>query len=190
MLFFNLSSCVQPSEYSNFPPPHTEPSKMRCSAATMTSEIKKGTTMKLNFKPHLASLTALVFFMLLATGCTDTEKETQKIQAQDASFNISAIQLSQEYGKDAASADKKYKDKVMVVTGRIDSVDHNNSKGPVITLKGDGKLAKIQCSFSKSEKSSIEKLSGGDIISVKGLLQGKTDQIQVAYARIQADKKN
>lgn len=44
--------------------------------------------MKNNLEKHIASLVGLIVFCILAVGSTETDKDTQKVQSQAASYTM------------------------------------------------------------------------------------------------------
>jgi hypothetical protein len=85
---------------------------------------------------------------------------------------VSVTQLLDDYKKDTAAADKKYKDKIVKVTGKA-VVSEKDKKGnwmiafmrPASTNPADGMVV---CSFDKSKEASVSTVKKGDTVTLEG----------------------
>jgi len=141
--------------------------------------------MNRNLKKHIASLVGLVVFGILAVGSTDTDKDTQKVQSQAASYTVSANQLYSEYNSNEVAADAKYKGKVVIVSGTIQDIGKDIMDDAYIVIGGKGFLDGVQCTFTKGEQSSVARLSKGQQVTVKGEVAGKMGNVLINKASLQ-----
>lgn len=141
--------------------------------------------MSKNLKKHIASLVLLIVFGILAAGSIDTDTDTRKVQSQAPSYTLSANQLYREYESNEVAADTKYKGKVVIVSGRIQDIGKDIMDDAYIVIGGKGFLDGVQCTFTKSEQSSVASLSKGQQVSVKGEVAGKMGNVLVKKASLQ-----
>jgi len=138
--------------------------------------------MNKNLSRHIASFAALVAFLILALGSTDTDKDTQKAQSQ---YTLSANQLYSEYNNNEVAADSKYKGKVIIVTGTIQDIGKDILDDAYIVIGGGGFLDGVQCTFTKGEQSSVARLSKRQQVRVKGKVAGKMGNVLVNKCSLQ-----
>jgi hypothetical protein len=138
----------------------------------------------MNVNPLLKSLLALALLVIVVLGCgrsrkTSTANSNQNSPASSAPMSadeISAEDLFAEYQKDKDAADNKYKGKVIVVRGTVDTskVDSTN---PYITLKTSSLILRVQCIFSKSDSSTVSGLTKGQTVRVRGKVFGRIGNV-------------
>ena len=141
--------------------------------------------MSKNTKKHIASLVTLIVFSILAVGSTESEEDTKEVQSKAPSYTLSANQLYREYENNEVSADAKYKGKIVIVSGKIQDVGKDIMDEPYIVIGGEGFLDGVQCSFAKSQESSIARLSKGQNVKVKGEVSGKMGNVQIENSSLQ-----
>lgn len=102
----------------------------------------------------------------LADKKEDTKKEKERVQ-------ISAIALHKEFEANGVATEEKYKDKILVVTGTIYSIDRDILDTPFVTLQSDNPyITAVQCMFAEKEVSAISTLTKGETVIVEGELAG------------------
>lgn len=119
-----------------------------------------------------------VFFVLaVASGEEETEKEVaEKLETEEA-IQISSTQIYKDYDDNEVAADNKYKGKVVEVKGKIIGISKNFSDDIVIKLNGlinnEYEIVGVGCTFSKSHSSEAASLNKGQIITIRGICDGK-----------------
>jgi len=85
---------------------------------------------------------------------------------------VYAQDLYSEYDKNVVAADQKYKNKIIPVYGKVESID--KLVYVFVTLKGKmlGGVKGIQCSFSGKDIDSVASLSKGQYVVIEGKCQG------------------
>lgn len=85
-------------------------------------------------------------------------------------YEMTAADLVRAFTDHEDDANKKYVDKVMVVSGKVSQVDM-----PTVTvfLDAGDPMAAVTCSFYADESSSLTSLKPGDAVSIKGKCTGK-----------------
>ena len=108
----------------------------------------------------------------------EEEKKKEKELREGKAVTVTADQLYEEYDKNPLSADTKYKDKVLEVTGTVLRVDRDNFGRLAIELDatGDGL---IRCEFARDAKDQLEKVKSKDRIVIRGRCTGTSGRDQV-----------
>jgi len=86
-------------------------------------------------------------------------------------YSVTAGQLLDEYDTNEVAATLKYKDKVIAVSGYVDSVNISISGEPYVNLirsPGIWTLRTVSCYFPMSAMSSVAGLSEGDSVTIIG----------------------
>jgi hypothetical protein len=86
---------------------------------------------------------------------------------------MSATELWKAYQSDQDAADKAYKGKTIVVTGRVYFAGVNPiSKTVYVSLKNDEGKDRIACSFPDSAKAAVSALTEDQKVTIKGVGDG------------------
>lgn len=122
----------------------------------------------------------LIFISGSMTG-KETINEARNSVKQEATINenkqkeivqISAMVLTREYEENAIATEDKYKDKILEVSGIIESIDRDILSTAYITLKG-ANYRSVQCMFPLSEEKSLGVLKKGQSVVVRGEVSGE-----------------
>lgn len=138
---------------------------------------------------HVLSVAVMASFLFIAFGSNEeqqVEKKTEtKIPAKASAIEIASSQLFADYEANAIAADEKYKNKVLLVTGKITAIDRDLLDDIYITLEGEESLGDVQCFFAEEHVKSALKLSKGQTITIKGLCDGKFLNVHLKACVIQ-----
>jgi len=118
---------------------------------------------------NILSLFVLIFFGILACGSLETDAKTKEVQSQEAVYTLSARSLYAEYKQNEVAADAKYKDKVVIVSGRITNIGKDFADTAYVILAGDEYFG-VQCMFAKGEEGVVAQLSKGETVTIKGVV--------------------
>ena len=105
---------------------------------------------------------------------------TSDTPAAPAAISVSASELSAAYNANEVSADDKYKDKLLAVSGTVDSIGKDITDTPYITLSASGDLLGVQCMFDDQYKGSLAQLQKGQHVTIHGTCKGKTLNVLLA----------
>lgn len=146
---------------------------------------------------------ALMIAVLLVVGCADTTStssgagstsdaaETPASPAQAEApaapaLTVTATKLGAAYTGNEVKADKKYKDKVAEITGKVGSVDVMFGQTSV-TLKNetsDFEIVDVLCGFKdEAEINKVAELNEGDKVTIIGTISGKSLAVSVDDCR-------
>ena len=124
-------------------------------------------------------------FAVLALGSLDSDSDTKKTQSQSPSYTLSADQLYRDYSANEVAADSKYKGRVVVVSGTVQSIGKDITDEAYIVVGGGGFLDGVQCMFTKGEQGAVARLSKGQRVTVKGEVSGKMGNVLLRRCTLQ-----
>jgi len=105
-------------------------------------------------------------------------------------IKVTPKELSDDYKANEVNADNKYKGKIGVLAGKIYSISVSGGN-PVISLvntndKYEYTIADVQCHFDdNSQSTKIANLSKGQIITIKGIVDGYFVSVSMDHCTIQ-----
>jgi hypothetical protein len=118
----------------------------------------------------------ILVFILIAIGIafavwkyTFRKSETSVISKKSEIVTTAAAILL-EYETDEASANFKYLDKVVEVTGTVESINED-SLSVTVYLKESDSVAGVICSFDRTSVD-LSGLSSGEVVRIKGICAG------------------
>ena len=133
-----------------------------------------------NGRRNWISLAVIVSFGLLAAGSMDTDTDTNAVQSKETSYTLTADELYRDYNANEVAADMKYKGKVVVVVGEVESIGKDIMDQAFIVIGGRGGfLSGAQCTFTKAENLAVAQLSKGRTVTVKCEVTGKMGNVQL-----------
>ena len=117
----------------------------------------------------------LAVTVLALMGCDDTATTASSETANDAPtapeavIEITAEELWATYDKNELAGDQAYKDKTLVITGVVDSIESGLGDTPYLTLRAGDEynFSTPQAHFDKTETDGLVTLSKGDNITLK-----------------------
>ena len=133
-----------------------------------------------NYNKHILSILSILsfFFLLIATG-EDNSGIEESISDMAPEVEITALQLHEAYESNEVSADLNYKGKVLSVTGEIYGIKTNSFTDEIyVQLKGEY-IAQVDCYFADSHKQEAANLFKGQIVTIKGLCDGKMINVRL-----------
>jgi len=97
---------------------------------------------------------------------------TRSITVTEPAYEITATELMDEYETNEVAAQLKYGDRLIAVSGYVDSVNINDFTGePYVNLvgaPGEWALCCVRCTFPISAQASLATLSEGDFVTITG----------------------
>ena len=136
---------------------------------------------------HLLSYIAICLIVL--SGC-DGQDEAARVAAAKPEVSVSADEMIKDFWSDQGAANRKYKDKIIVVEGFVESIE---SDGEMASFSLDGDPAKateigspnISCDFEKP--SDMPPVEIGDPVRIKGLREGRLSNMIMMGSCVKAD---
>lgn len=100
-------------------------------------------------------------------------------------IKINALDLLKAYEENEVSADEKFRNKRLAVTGKIENISVVMEQ-MYITLQGRSMtFVNVQAFFPDSQKESVSKLKKGQTITIEGTCDGKGLNVELKDCRIQ-----
>ena len=115
----------------------------------------------------------LAIFIILGGGSLDTDGDAEKISVATPDYVLSANKLFKEYDKNSVAADAKYEDKIVVVSGTIQSIGKDITDTAYLVIGGSGFLDGVQCTLPKGQEGLVARVSKGQYITLKGKVSGQ-----------------
>jgi FlaA1/EpsC-like NDP-sugar epimerase len=103
--------------------------------------------------------------------------EKTHVKYSAPAVSITASRLYEIYEQNEPLADKKFKGKVVSVTGEIGSIGKDMIGKFNICLKTQNNLCSIQCFFDKAHKKKVVAQEKGAYITIIGRCDGKTGRV-------------
>lgn len=99
---------------------------------------------------------------------------------------VTADQLMSDYNANEVSADAKYKNNAVQVSGIVDTIGKDIIDTPYIALKTGGQysFSVVQCMFAKSNEPELASVSKGERMTLVGNVTGKLGNIILNGCRI------
>lgn len=101
------------------------------------------------------------------------KSETRSIRHIKPAITTTAHRLYSDYKSNAVAADRKYKDKILRVSGVVDTINRDILQTIYVVLSGDDYFGGVQCFFSDDYEKAIANLRKGQAITIKGKCDGK-----------------
>lgn len=138
--------------------------------------------MKLMKQINLNSVLAVCLILLVVVACNRSNRTGSSNTAgsgntQSSSDEMTADALFDEYQKDKEAADRKYKGKVLTITGTVDTVKVGLSGNPYVTMKTSNLILRVQFLFKKKDESALSRLRKGDQAKIRGRVSGRIGNV-------------
>ena len=137
----------------------------------------------------------VVILMLAASGVsrtTSTRTDTQSRRTASASSStarpadpaniaISASQLVAAYKENEVAADRRFKDKIIVATGKIERIGKDIIDSPYVLLSGEpaDSFRSVQASFGLGDERALELLQTGQLVTLQCRGRGLMMHVQL-----------
>ena len=133
-------------------------------------------------------------FVLLLIGSLSGSKsssstasgETQQAVPETA-ITVTASKLTADYKDNEVAADGKYKDKLLEISGTVDTIGKDILDTPYIAFQTDNQyeiVNRVQCMFGKDDIATLSQVTKGQKITLRGTGAGKLGNIEVKGCKI------
>ncbi len=133
--------------------------------------MKSMNTFKLK-KAHKIALW-LVFFLVIGgilAGLYMYNLQDKDLQKVKPDFIMTATELQKAFETDETAAGQKYINKIIEVSGEVESVKEGETQTLVITLKTENSLSAVSCTMQA--ESVTQEFTAGDQVSLRGQCSG------------------
>ena len=148
--------------------------------------LKSGKNKKILFGV-IAFIAFIVFAFIIGNGKESTNNSVKAENSQV--IRVKAEEMIDDYIRDQASAEKKYKDKRVIVTGRvIEKNQFNNNQDYAMLIATNitaGKTYGVIAAIPNEKIELINKVKVGDFVNVEGICVGTVKQANPTIISIQ-----
>lgn len=95
------------------------------------------------------------------------------ISEQPVDYQFSVDQMMQEFSLNKGESVSKYLDKIIVLEGKLKTINSTNNNLSIVILEGKNGL--VNCEFQQEGLEQLKKVNPGDRIQIKGLFIGYDD---------------
>jgi len=99
--------------------------------------------------------------------------EPSEVKSAAPTIQISAINLWQAYESNEVAADEQYKNKRLLITGTVTSIDKDFLDNIILVLKSPNQFMGTHATMEKSEKSEASRLKKGDAVTLACTCKGR-----------------
>ncbi|MES2223750.1 MAG: hypothetical protein V4469_02330 [Patescibacteria group bacterium] len=142
----------------------------------------------INLSRGLKVFLVLVLFVIIGTTSSSnvmpsvvTDKSVSVPVPEQPAIKVTATKLLADYKANEVSADAKYKNNIVEVSGLVDTIGKDIVDTPYISLTDGSQYSfeNVQCMFSKADETQLATVSKGDRLTLKGELSGKLGNVLV-----------
>ena len=111
----------------------------------------------------------------------------QQTAPEPAAIVVTSDKLASDYKDNQVAADAKYKDKIVEVTGTVDSIGKDVTDSSYVTFEGESHYSvinKIQAYFSKANESSLIDVKKGQKLTLRGRVEGGSFNVIIRDSEI------
>lgn len=104
-----------------------------------------------------------------------TSVSTAQQATPEPAIVVTSDKLASDYKDNQVAADAKYKDKIVEVTGTVDSIGKDITDSSYVTFEGESQYSvinKVQAFFSKSNESALIDVKKGQKLTLRGRVEG------------------
>lgn len=113
------------------------------------------------------------------SGDKNKNETTQVAEQKEEAIQVNSTTLAKDYEANEIKANKKYEDKLLEVTGKVESIDEMMGQTFII-LEGDEVITSVQCFFDEdSEIDKVAELNKGDSVTIVGKCDGKSINVGI-----------
>jgi hypothetical protein len=116
---------------------------------------------------------AVIGIVGVATAIYLWNKPHKNMQRATADITLTAPELMAAFNEDETTANAKYLDKVVAVTGKVIEAT-TNGEATVVSLEAADDFGAISCELDRFSKQNRTTFSPGEQITLKGMCSGKT----------------
>lgn len=131
----------------------------------------------------IGGLVLIIIVVALATGnnkgqvSSSSPSQTSpatEVAAKVPDAKLTASALYAEYDKNVIAADEKYKEKLLEVSGKVQSVDKDIMGSMYVAIKTNDLIGVVQCMLDDTQKTKAAALSKDQQVTVDGINKGRT----------------
>lgn len=135
------------------------------------------------------TILALLFIGTIGSTKNSSGASTGNTQeaVPETALIVTASKLTSDYKDNEVAADAKYKDKLLEISGTVDTIGKDILDTPYIAFQTDNQyeiIDRVQCMFGKDDIATLSQVTKGQKITLRGTGAGKLGNIEVKGCKI------
>ena len=126
----------------------------------------------MNYKKWILVIVAVAGLVAVTTAYFVYNKPHADIKSMDVDHRVDAAGIYSSFNEDEKTANDKYLNDVIVVEGELMSIETSEDGGTTFILDGGSMLGGVKCELDTHAKHSLESVSEGDKVTLKGICTG------------------
>lgn len=118
---------------------------------------------------------------------SSTATQASKEAAPEPALTVTAFKMASDYKENEVAADAKYKDKIVEVSGTVDTIGKDIADTPYIAFATENQyevINRIQCMFSTKDTETLSSVTKGQKITLRGKVSGALGNIVIRGCEI------
>lgn len=115
---------------------------------------------------------ALLLLLTIGFGLYIINQPKESLSGKNPDFVIQAGALLKEYETDEQAADKKFLDKIILVEGKINSINSDDTGIVTVFIDAGSPVSSISCQLSREESEKTSNFEKGTSVGIKGVCTG------------------
>ena len=99
-------------------------------------------------------------------------KEHKDLSGVEPDYRLDATELYAEFEADEATANEKYLEKILEVSGDVNAIEYGNDSTLSVTLMPPNAFAGVICAFDNVENRDKLDIAQGDYVTIRGKCSG------------------
>jgi hypothetical protein len=128
------------------------------------------------FRNIIFFIAVIIFAAVAIFGYFQFNKPHRDVQKAKVDVTITASDLLKEFEMNSAQASGKYTGKILLVSGKLESINLSDTIASV-QLSAGGSFFGVNCSFNKNAIPKLKEVQKGAEIKVKGECKGYIDDV-------------
>jgi hypothetical protein len=124
-----------------------------------------------NWKKIIVTVVILVL-LAVSYGWFLYTKKTVDTRKQTADIELRSVDLLSAFKMDESAASRKYIDKVLIVSGKVMTVQVTTNGQATLILNAEDPFSSVTCSFYSDGAASVKTIMPGTMVRVKGMCTG------------------
>lgn len=112
-------------------------------------------------------------------------KPMDKVESLKSDFSMSAKDLYNEFDANEDAATAKYQNKVIEVTGAVDTITTGETGNVIISLNTEGGMGSVSCELDKGSNPDLSRFQKGTATVIKGVCAGKLMDVVLNRCAVQ-----
>jgi hypothetical protein len=134
-------------------------------------------------KQNVPFLVSFVLLLAVVLGCR--QMTTKPGRKDEPDFQISVLELAQDFKKDEAATNAKYQGATLAVTGRVEYRRDFGGSAMTIVFDIPRELGvSVQCFFTEADRESFRQIETKKEYTLLGLYAGRSGRLSISQCKL------